>query len=188
MRGHTFQDFLKKRVYAIPFGNGYQLVTSIEEARVKGMKNGVIGTSAPQYSLKADGSVESCEVTVKRLTHGIVGEFTALVFFDEYTKGRDLWKSKPKTMIAKVAEMHALRKACPEDLSGIYVEEEFDREAEIIQKPNTRMKDAKAASKSLTMGTYAKENSNQNQEPEAKGEEAQDHEGDTSGDNEQPPD
>jgi hypothetical protein len=29
------------------------------------------------------------------------------------------------TMIAKVAEMHALRKACPEELAKSYIEEEM---------------------------------------------------------------
>ncbi len=31
-------------------------------------------------------------------------------------------------MIAKVAEVHALRKACPEEMSQIYVEEEREKE------------------------------------------------------------
>jgi hypothetical protein len=31
-------------------------------------------------------------------------------------------------MLAKVAEMHALRMACPEELSQTYLQEEFERE------------------------------------------------------------
>ena len=39
---------------------------------------------------------------------------------------------KPRTMISKVAEMHALRMACPEELAQSYVEEEVEAE---IAKP-----------------------------------------------------
>jgi predicted RNA-binding protein YlxR (DUF448 family) len=77
---------------------------------------------------EVDGKIISCSVTVHRLVSGHNGSYTARVYFDEYSKGRDLWVTKPRTMIAKVAEMHALRKACPEELSQAYVEEEVIRE------------------------------------------------------------
>lgn len=158
IRGYTFQDFLKKNIYAVPFGNGYSLVTSIDDARIRGMKNGVIGKSAPTYTYisgkpESMDTIESCSITIKRNVDGHIGEFTATVYFDEYTKGRDLWKTKPRTMIAKVAEMHALRMACPEDLSQAYVEEEFDREREVIISHDNRIAGAKKATKSLKMGS-----------------------------------
>lgn len=126
-RGFTFENFLQKDVYAIPFANGYSLVTSIDYARKLGMRSGVVGVTSPVYEM--DGTkVISCEITVKKQTGGIVGEFTAKVYFNEYSTGKNLWISKPRTMIAKVAEMHALRKACPEEASQIYVEEEVIKE------------------------------------------------------------
>ena len=45
------------------------------------------------------------------------------VDFDEYSTGQALWKSKPKTMIQKVAESQCLRRAF--HISGIYSEEEM---------------------------------------------------------------
>lgn len=164
IRGYTFQDFLRKSIYAVPFGSGYSLVTSIDDARKRGMKNGVIGKSAPVYTYKKDKpetgeNIETCEITIKRIVNNHVGEFTALVYFDEYTKGRDLWKTKPRTMIAKVAEMHALRMACPEDLSQMYVEEEFEKEEEITSRRASRLSEAKSESRSLKMGSL-NENSN----------------------------
>lgn len=128
MRGFTIKDFLEKNVYAVSFGGGYSLVTSIDFARKVGMKNGVVGVSAPEYEISDTGVIESCTITVKRKIDDYIGDFSAKVFFSEYTTGKNLWASKPKTMIAKVAELHALRKACPEDLSQMYVEEEFEKQ------------------------------------------------------------
>lgn len=127
IRGFEFKDFLEKNVYAIPYGSGYSLVTSVDYARKVGMRSNVVGVSEPIY--ETDGkNIISCMVTVKRKVNEYVGEYTAKVYFDEYTTGRNLWVSKPRTMIAKVAEMHALRKACPEELSQSYVEEELVKE------------------------------------------------------------
>lgn len=126
MRGFEFKDFLEKNVYAIPYGNEYSLVTSIDYARKIGMRSGIVGKSAPQFEEK-DDKIVSCTVTVNRKVDDYVGDYTATVFFDEYSTGRNLWKSKPHTMIAKVAEMHALRMACPEEMSQMYVEEEYER-------------------------------------------------------------
>lgn len=130
MRGYTFKDFLEKNIYAIPYGNTYSLVTSIDYARKVGMRSGVIGKTKPEFEEK-DEKIISCTVTVKRKLDDHVGEYTETVFFDEYNTGRNLWKTKPRTMIAKVAEMHALRMACPEELSQSYTEEEVQKEATI---------------------------------------------------------
>lgn len=144
-RGFKLDDFLKKNVYAVKFGQGYSLVTSIDYARRIGQKNGIVGTKRPEYTYKTeqkDGKdvqvVEACTVTIlKRFEDGYIGEFEAEVDFAEYYQpGKtyngsytpSMWDKKPKTMIAKVAEMHALRKACPEDLSQMYDESELQRE------------------------------------------------------------
>ncbi len=130
IRGFTFKDFLEKNIYAVPFSGTYSLVTSIDWARKIGMRSGVIGENEPVYTeSETDGKVLSCSVTEKRRIGQDIGEFTAKVFFSEYTTGKNLWATKPKTMIAKVAEMHALRKACPEELSQAYVEEEMEKTA-----------------------------------------------------------
>lgn len=128
IRGFSFQDFLEKNVYAIPYGAKYSLVTSIDYSRKIGAKSGIVGVDAPIYK-EVDGRLVSCSVTVKkRFADGYVGEFTAEPAFSEYSTGKNLWSTKPKTMIAKVAEMHALRKACPEELAQSYVEEEIQKE------------------------------------------------------------
>ena len=132
IRGFSFKNFLEKDVYAIPFSNSYSLITSIDYIRKIANKSGLSGKSAPLFVDK-DNLPLTCSITVKKvLTNGDIGEFTSLVYFSEYTTGRNLWSKKPRTMIAKVAEMHALRMAFPEELSKAFVEEEFNEVKEIV--------------------------------------------------------
>lgn len=148
MRGFTFKDFLQKNIYAIPFGTEYNLVTSVDYARKIGMKSGIVGKSAPTFEEK-DGKIISCSVTVKKKVKDYVGEFTATVYFDEYSTGLNQWHKKPRTMIAKVAEMHALRMACPEEAAKMYLEEEYEKEnfieAEVvnIEEHKTKLESCK---------------------------------------------
>lgn len=64
---------------------------------------------------------------------GCVKPFYGIALFDEYKKTKKdgtltkFWKEMSAHMIAKVAECLALRKAFPEDLSGIYTKEELDK-------------------------------------------------------------
>src|SRR3990167_10317032 len=61
MRGFTFKDFLEKNIYAIPFRDGYSLVTSIDYARKVGMRSGIVGKSAPIFE-ENEGRIASCSV------------------------------------------------------------------------------------------------------------------------------
>ncbi len=45
----------------------------------------------------------------------------------EYNKGSGPWKSMPESMIQKVAEAGALRMAFPDDLGGVYSQDEMDQ-------------------------------------------------------------
>ena len=136
LRGFTFEDFLQKNVYAIPFGKTYSLVTSVDYARKVGMRSGVVGSSEPTFEEK-DGKIISCSVTIKRKVQNDIGDFTAKVYFDEYKSTKGLWTSKPRTMIAKVAEMHALRKACPEELSQMYTTDELT-DIQVVEKKSPK--------------------------------------------------
>lgn len=158
MRGYSFQDIVNKKIYAIPFGGGYSLVQSINDVRAIAMKSGQVGKGAPEFEEK-NGKIFSCTVTVKRRVDGYVGDYTATVYFDEYNKGKDNWVSKPRTMISKVAEMHALRMAFPEELSQAYVEEEFAKD--VVAESSERVGAAKVASEGLKMGNLLKTESHE---------------------------
>lgn len=148
VRGFTFKDFLEKKVYALPYKDNYSgeqvysLVTSIDYARRVGSRAGIVGKDAPVFEEDGSDGIKSCSVTVHKKVPGdsYVGDFTSQVFFTEYAKTdyksgepTGLWKTKPRTMLAKVAEMHALRMACPEELAQTYAEEEMEKAVE--EKP-----------------------------------------------------
>lgn len=107
-----------------------------------GMKSGIIVMSK-------DGKITEREGAFHLPNENVVGGWARVyrkdkkndtydsVAYDEYAM-RDgngnintMWRTKPATMIQKVAEVHALRKAFPERLSGMYVEEETDK-AQIV--------------------------------------------------------
>lgn len=132
-RGFKFSDFLKKDVYAIPYGQGYTLVTSIDFAQKRADSTGhFAGATEPDFGEDPDmgelkGGVYG-KVTVFKMVAGEARPFSAKVYLREYTTQKNLWVSKPRTMLGKVARMHALRIAFPEQLAKVYTEEEFDKE------------------------------------------------------------
>ncbi|MBF0365743.1 MAG: recombinase RecT [Oligoflexia bacterium] len=69
---------------------------------------------------------------------GFIEPLTATALFREYVPSNDkqafVWKKFPSLMIAKVAEMLALRRAFPHELSGLYSQEEMEQ-----SQKNTRM-------------------------------------------------
>lgn len=159
MKGYTLDDFVTKKIYAVRSGKGYVLITSIDNARLVGSENGVVGTDAPIYTYKEDGSIYSCTVTVKKKTDDYIGDYSSTVFWDEYYAGHknadgtiksgkfgelkpNSWDKLGGTMIAKVAEMHSLRKACPiEKLTGLYDYSEMQRSLETPEAPQTKKED-----------------------------------------------
>ena len=67
----------------------------------------------------------------------------AEVSLDEYDQGRSLWKSKPATMIRKVALVQALREAYPGAFGGIYDRDEMPEP--VVPVPEVESPEVKAA-------------------------------------------
>ena len=78
-----------------------------------------------------ESNPKKATVTVYRMIDGVRCPFTATARWSEYFPGEKLgfmWKNKPCVMLGKCAEAQALRKAFPEDTSGLFVEEELQKE------------------------------------------------------------
>ncbi|MCD8294910.1 MAG: phage recombination protein Bet [Clostridia bacterium] len=57
---------------------------------------------------------------------GYIEESFVEVSLDEYSSGQSNWRTKPATMIRKVAVSQALRQAFPNDYEGLYTIDEMD--------------------------------------------------------------
>lgn len=132
-------DPLAKQISLIRFGGTWTIITTIDGYRALAEQTGqYAGQDAPVFTY-ADpptknkvGKVEpeSVTVTVYKLLNGVAFPFSATIYFEEYSTGNNNWLSMPRTMGAKVAESHALRKAFPAVMSGLYTSEEMDQAVE----------------------------------------------------------
>jgi hypothetical protein len=112
--------------------------TSIDGFRVIAERSGNYGgQSEPILTFKQSGEVESCKITVFKFRGDIRYEAaTSVVYFDEYVqrdkegKPMGLWNRMPIVMIQKVCEAVCLRRAFPQDLSGLYTGDEMSQSDE----------------------------------------------------------
>lgn len=143
MMEFDLRDILVGNVYAIKYAGKnnspatVQIITSVGHIRKIGARSGIVGKDEPKFERDADGGVIACSVTVKKMSGTYVGDFTAKVYWGEYSTGKNLWLTKPMTMISKVAEAHAIRMACPEEAKNMFIAEEFEQTVhyEVPAKP-----------------------------------------------------
>lgn len=116
--------------------------TSIDGFRVIAERTGDYGgQSEPFFEVDKDGKLICCKMTVFRFRGDTrYPAATAVAYWEEYCqKDKDgnlarMWKDMPRTMLSKVAEALALRKAYPQDLSGLYTNDEMSQSDNPIQK------------------------------------------------------
>jgi phage recombination protein Bet len=122
---------------------------SIDGLRAIAERTGIYaGQDEPEFIEGPDGALKACKVKVYRKDweRPAVG----VAYFAEYVQTRfdkkagrqvtsSFWQRMPHTMLAKCAESLALRKAFPEDTSGLYTPEEMGQadndRPEVIEAP-----------------------------------------------------
>lgn len=136
----TGLDPLTRQIYAIHRWNSQQgkevmtIQTSIDGFRVIAERSGdYAGQDEPDFH-EVEGKLISCKVTVYRFRGDVrYPAAVGVAYWDEYKQvGKDgkafgLWAKMPHTMLSKVAEALALRKAYPQDLSGLYTSDEINQ-------------------------------------------------------------
>lgn len=97
----------------------------------------------PTYEYKGD-RLNSATSYVKKLVAGEWHTIAATAYWDEYVQTKkdghpnNMWSKYPHVMLAKCAESLALRKAFPNELSGVYTDAEMGTETDMIIGGETR--------------------------------------------------
>jgi len=111
----------KKEVYCIAYGQGEKrklsILTGYEVYLKRAERTGLLdGWKCWTVGEQKNGSLKACiEINRKDRKMPIYHE----VFFSEYAQDNSIWKSKPITMIKKVAMAQGFRLSFPDDLGGI---------------------------------------------------------------------
>lgn len=109
----------------------YFVRTATQQPGYDGMKAGVVVITRDGQMVYREGCIVGGQT--ERLVGGWAEVYDksrshpsrAVVSLSEYDTGRSLWKSKPATMIRKVALVQALREAYPGAYGGIYDRDEM---------------------------------------------------------------
>lgn len=139
-------DPLAKEIWSIKYGNNPATIFVGHAGLINlALRSGKLdGLQCEIIDPNGDDPVARATVWRNDMTHPIIAE----VYWSEYGKDakNPLWKSKPRTMLRKTAEVHALRRAFA--LSGLYTEEEMDhvpREVPDTSRPVSAIVEPKPA-------------------------------------------
>lgn len=117
-------------------GPKVSFITTVDACRVIADRSGAYaGNDEPVFMEGENGVPVRASVTVWKIVAGKRVPFTATVYWAEYCPEppRDkMWRKMPHVMLGKCAEVAALRKAFPNDLSGAYIREEMDQAGDVI--------------------------------------------------------
>lgn len=124
----------KKEIWFIKADGRIQMMTGINGfwslansfSEFDGAEVGLIDRDGNWVKSVPDDTFIGAWCRVYRKDRKIPMEGEALL--SDYRKGFGLWRSAPRIMIKKVAESIALRKAFPQQLNGLYTQEEMPNE------------------------------------------------------------
>ena len=136
----TNLDPFGRQIYAVKRGGRMVIQTGIDGFRIIAGRTGEHGgTSDIEYDSDDGPNPKWAKVTVTRLVAGKERFFSCTARWNEFAvlghdgKPNTFWRKMPFHMLGKVAESHALRKAFPNELSGLYTSDEMGQADNPVQ-------------------------------------------------------
>jgi phage recombination protein Bet len=126
----TGLDPFMKQIYAVKRGDAMTIQTSIDGYRLIAERTGRYCPGREStFVYKGDRLFSATSYVKKQTKDGTWHEVSVSAHFDEYKPNykSQFWDTKGHVMLAKCAESLALRKAFPNELSGLYTAEEMDQ-------------------------------------------------------------
>lgn len=132
----TGLDPIARQIYAIERGGKWGIQMSIDGARLVAERSKEYeGQTAVQWTADGvtwvdvwlDDSTPPAAARVGVYRARFREPLYAVATFKAYSAGGPMWTKMPALMLGKCAEALALRKAFPQDLSGLYTSEEMDQ-------------------------------------------------------------
>jgi|DEB19_MinimDraft_3_1074340.scaffolds.fasta_scaffold20234_4 phage recombination protein Bet len=120
-------DPLARQIYAIRRGGKLTVTVGIDGFRLIADRTGVFG-GMDDVIFDNEENPKKATITVYKFVQGVRCATTASARMAEYNQNNTMWRRMPCTMLGKVAESLALRKAFPAELSGLYTEDEMAKD------------------------------------------------------------
>lgn len=139
----TGLDPFARQIYMINRGGRWGIQTSIDGFRIIAQRSGQYAGQTAPYWCGDDGVWKDVWLSSTPPTAAKIGVYRtnfaeptwSVARWESYAVlNNPIWKKMPDVMLAKCAESLALRKAFPNDLSGIYTDEEMSQVDVVVQE------------------------------------------------------
>lgn len=113
---------IKREIYGIKYNNSFNIVIGYNVYLKRAERLGKLDGWKVEVTKSGNEMIAKCTIWRKDWTH----PFEHSVLLSEYNSGNGLWKTKPVTMIKKVAVMQTFRNCFPDEMGSLpYGEEEI---------------------------------------------------------------
>jgi len=144
----TGLDPFARQIYMINRGGRWGIQTSIDGFRIIAQRSGQYAGQTAPYWCGDDGVWKDVWLSNTPPVAAKIGVYRAnfaeatwaIARWESYAVlNNPIWKKMPDVMLAKCAESLALRKAFPNDLSGIYTDEEMSQ-VDVVVEDKSKLK------------------------------------------------